>query len=30
LTSHEEVVIEVGPTFVVPPGIPAVVFDTYY
>ncbi len=30
LTSHEEVAIEVGPTFVVPPAIPAVVFDTYY
>ncbi len=30
LTSHEEVVLEVGPAFVVPPNIPAVVFDTYY
>lgn len=29
LTSHEEVVLEVGPTFVYPPNIPAVIFPSY-
>lgn len=28
-TSHQEIVLEVGPTFVYPPNIPAIVFPTY-
>jgi len=28
-TSHQEIVLEVGPTYVYPPNIPAIVFPTY-
>lgn len=29
LASHQEIVLEVGPTFVLPPDLPAIIFPTY-